>query len=108
MSHTKDVEQPLFMAGRKAGERTSVQQIVVKETTMGWINRFRGSGKSELADPWSAATSNGAPYEVDKAIGSGSENAADPSGRPDASTLEEIKRRQVSLAVRYVSAVRAR
>ena len=81
--------------------------IVVKETTMGWISRFRASGKAEPADPWDELI-NGAPYNAHKAIRSHPENPAAPSDRPDAHIAEEIKRRQLSLAVRYVAAVRAR
>jgi hypothetical protein len=79
--------------------------IVVKEITMGWFSRLRASGKPELADPWNETIINGAPYDAHKAIRS---SPAAPGDGPDADTLEEIKRRQVSLAVRYVVAVRAR
>jgi hypothetical protein len=78
---------------------------------MGWLSRFRASGKPELAEPWNATiiNANGAPYDAHKVIRSSSlENPAAPGDRPDAHALEEIRRRQVSLAVRYVAAVRAR
>ena len=73
---------------------------------MGWISRFRGSKEAELANPWNEIVMNGAPYDADKAIRRRRESPA-PGDRPDAQIAEEIKRRQVSLAVRYVMAVRA-
>jgi hypothetical protein len=75
---------------------------------MGWISRFRASGKRELADPWNETIINGAPYNAHKAIRSSPENAAAPSDSPAAQIAEEIKRRQLSLVGRYVAAVRAR
>ena len=78
---------------------------------MGWLRRFRASGKSEMADPWNETIINGAPYDAaNKTIRSRPDNPAAPGDRPDAdaNALEEIRRRQVSLAVRYVTAVRAR
>jgi hypothetical protein len=75
---------------------------------MSWISRFRASGGAEPADPWNETVINGAPYDVRKAIRSSPENPAAPGDRPDAHIAEEIKRRQISLAVRYVAAVRAR
>jgi hypothetical protein len=75
---------------------------------MGWISRFRGSGEAKLANPWNGTVINGAPYDADKAIRSRRESQVAPGDRPDARIAEEIKRRQVSLAVRYVASVRAR
>jgi hypothetical protein len=75
---------------------------------MGWLSRFRASGRPELADAWNETIINGAPYDAHKAIRSSPESPGAPGDGPDADTLEEIKRRQVSLAVRYVAAVRAR
>ena len=75
---------------------------------MGWISRFRASGKRELTDPWNETIINGAPYNAHKAIRSSPESPAAPGERPDAHIAEEIKRRQLSLVVRYVAAVRAR
>ena len=75
---------------------------------MGWISRFRASGEDEPADPWDGTVINGAPYDAHKAIRSSSENPAASVDRPDAQIAEEIKRRQLSLAVRYISALRAR
>jgi hypothetical protein len=81
--------------------------IVVKETTMGWISRFLGSGEVGPAEPWSETIINGAPYDARKAIRSIAHNPSAPGYGPDPHIAEEIKRRQVSLAVRYVMAVRA-
>ena len=75
---------------------------------MSWINAFRASGEAERADPVYETVINGAAYDADKAIRSGAETAATPIGAPDARVAEEIKRRQISLALRYVAAVRAR
>jgi hypothetical protein len=51
---------------------------------------------------------DGASYDAHEAIRSGAENPAASVDRPDAQISEEIKRRQVSLGVRYVAALRAR
>jgi hypothetical protein len=75
---------------------------------MGRINTFGPSGEAERADPSDETVINGAPYDGDPAIQSGAENPAPPVDRHDAPIAEEIKRRQVSLAVRYVAALRAR
>ena len=74
---------------------------------MGRINTFRASGEAERAAS-DETVINGAPYDADQAIRSGAENPAASVNRPDAPISEEIKRRQVSLAVRYVAALRAR
>ena len=75
---------------------------------MVWISRFRGSGKDEPADPWDETVIKGAMYNAPKAIRSSAENAAAAGDSADAQIAQEIKRRQISLVVRYVSAVRAR
>jgi hypothetical protein len=66
---------------------------------MSRINIFRASGETAI---------NGVPYDAHKAIRSGAETPATPVDAPDARVAEEIKRRQISLALRYVAAVRAR
>jgi len=77
---------------------------------MFWISRFRGSGKSEPAwtRPLSMANGTPSPYNAHEAIRSGPENAPAPGDRPGPPIAEEIKRRQIAVAVRYVAAVRAR
>jgi hypothetical protein len=75
---------------------------------MSRINTFRASGAAEPADPADETVINGAPYDAHIAIGSGAENPATPIDAPDARIAEEIKRRQIALALRYVAAVRAR
>jgi hypothetical protein len=75
---------------------------------MSWINAFRASGEAERAAPSDETVINGAPYDAHEAIRSGAEAAATSVGAPDARVAEEIKRRQISLALRYVAAVRAR
>ena len=82
--------------------------IVVKEATMGWMSRLRASGKVKPADRWEETVIDGAPYDAHKTARSNPEKAAAPGDRPGAQIGEEIKRRQILLAVRYVTAVRAR
>jgi len=74
---------------------------------MSWMRRFRASGE-ESADPPGETVINRAPHKAEKAIQRSPENAAAPGESPDEQIAEEIKRLQVSLAVRYVTAVRAR
>ena len=70
------------------------------------IDTLRASGKGKRVEPLDDI--NGAPYDAHEAIRSGAETPAAPVDRRDAQISEEIKRRQVSLAVRYVAALRAR
>jgi hypothetical protein len=77
-------------------------------TTMARIDTIGASGEAERADPSGETVINGAPYDGDQTIRSGAQNPAAPVDRPDAQFAEEIKRRQVSLTVRYVAALRAR
>ena len=71
-------------------------------------NTFRASGDAKPADPADETVINGAAHGADRAIRSGAENPATPVDVPDARVAEAIKRRQISLALRYVAAVRAR
>ena len=75
---------------------------------MSRIDTFGASGEAKAADPADEIVINGAPYDAHKAIRSGTENPATPIDAPAAVIMEEIKRRQISLALRYVAAVRAR
>jgi hypothetical protein len=77
---------------------------------MGWISRFRGFVKAEpgWTKPLSMATGTPSPYNAHEPLRSDPENAAPPGDSPDPQIAEEIKRRQISLALRYVAAVRAR
>ena len=76
---------------------------------MSRINTFRASGDAEPADSADQTVIHGAPpYDAHITIRSGAENPATPIDAPDARIGEEIKRRQISLALRYVAAVRAR
>jgi hypothetical protein len=61
-----------------------------------------------ILDKLVAVTTNGAPYDPHQAIRSDAETSAAPVDRPDAQIAEQIKRRQISLSVRYVAALRAR
>jgi hypothetical protein len=72
------------------------------------INTFGASGEAERANTSDETVINGAPYDGDQAIRSGAENPAAPVDRRDAPISKEIKRRQVSLTMRYVAALRAR
>ena len=80
----------------------------VEETTMDWMSRFRAPGKAEPADPADETVINGAPYDAQKEIRGSPQNAAAPGDPSDAGVAEEIKQRQISAVVRYVTALRAR
>ncbi len=73
---------------------------MVRKTAMGWTSRFGVSGD---AKPIGAGDETGAPYLGPEA--SRSEPKKPVVGDHAA---EEIKRRQVSLIVRYVTTMRAR
>ncbi len=75
---------------------------------MNWIGRFRASGEAEPAAPRRETAIPGAPYDASNAIWSSPESVPPPSESLGGEIPEEIKRRQVSLALRYVLAVRAR
>ena len=75
---------------------------------MSWIRKFLAAGVAAPADPWDETIINTAPYDADKVIRTGAETPAAPVERPDPQIAEEIKRRQIAIAVRYVAAVRAR
>jgi hypothetical protein len=75
---------------------------------MGRINTFWASGGAEPVDPSNETVINGVPYDAHQGIQSGAENPATPVDRQDAQISGEIKRQQISLAVRYVAALRAR
>jgi hypothetical protein len=72
---------------------------------MGWMSRFLVARGADPVDPRNESASNGAPYDARR---SGPEHSAAPGDRPDAEIADEIKRRQIALAVRYVAMVRAR
>jgi hypothetical protein len=72
------------------------------------INTFRAPGEAERADPADETVINGAPYDGHQVTQSDGESPAASVDRPDAPIAEEIKRRQVSLGVRYVAVLRAR
>ena len=82
--------------------------IVVKKIIMSWIGRFPASREAEPAAARRDTAIHDPPYDARNAMWRSSENAAAPSEIPGGEFLEEIKRRQVSLALRYVLAVRAR
>jgi hypothetical protein len=75
---------------------------------MGWLSRFGASEKVETADRWNRTVIDGARYDAHKGTRKGSESSPVPGDCGDPHIAEEIKRRQVSLALRYVAAVRAR
>jgi len=76
-------------------------------TTMGRIYALRASGEAERAEP-SDETVSGASSDAHQAIRSDAENRPAPVDRPDPQIAEKIKYREVSLAVQYVAALRAR
>jgi len=71
------------------------------------IDLLRTFSGVQPSDPADETVINGARYDAHQAIRSGAENPAAPVDRPDAHIAEEIKRRQISLAVRYVAALRS-
>jgi hypothetical protein len=58
-------------------------------------------------DPADETVINGVPYDADKAIRSGAERPATPVYAPNAPIVDEIKRRRIWLAMRYVASLRA-
>ena len=97
-----------FEGSRTASSADREASIVEEEIAMGLIDKVRGPGEAERADPSDKTVVNGAPYDGHPVTPSGTENLSPVVGRPDAPIAEEIKRRQISLAVRYVAALRAR
>ena len=75
---------------------------------MGWMSRFGVARGADPVDPRNESISNGALHVAHKGRRSDPENPAAPCDRPDAHISDEIKRRQIALAVRYVAMVRAR
>lgn len=75
---------------------------------MSWISRFRAPGKAQQATSGDEIAIDGVPYDAHNAIRSRPEDPHDSAEGADAAIAEDIKRRQVSLALRYVLAVRAR
>jgi hypothetical protein len=72
------------------------------------INTFRASGEAEPTYPADETVMNGTSCDADKTIQNGAEDPVTPVDASDARVAEEIRRRQISLALRYVAAVRAR
>jgi hypothetical protein len=71
---------------------------------MGLINTFPSYGEATpFADPLDETVINGGPYHSHQ----GTANSATAFG-PDGEIPEEIKRRQISLLVSYVMAMRVR
>ena len=77
---------------------------------MGWFSRLLASRQAESVNPGDETVINAAPYHPQMSIRSSARNSADRAEADslDEQNAEEIKRRQISLAVRYVAAVRAR
>ena len=77
---------------------------MVRKAAMGWTSRFRVSGDAKPVGARDESIINGAPYL-------GPEASRSEPKKPvadDDHAAEEIKRRQVSLVVRYVTTMRAR
>jgi hypothetical protein len=76
---------------------------------MNWISKSLGFGRGEAFDSADETVINGTPYDArhsmqDSLIRGTPKAPTDP----DDHTAEEIKRRQVSLVLRYIKAVRSR
>src|SRR5207245_4536279 len=90
MSRRRSIRQTGRVAERSAQEITAFiggpsMTAVVEETTMDWMNRFRGSGRAEPADPADETVINGAPYDAPKEI----RDPAAPGDPSDADNAEE-------------------
>jgi hypothetical protein len=72
---------------------------------MSWIGRFRPLREATLSDAGNATVTHGS--QPEKAIRSNADCAAVPGESVALRAAEEIKRRQISLTVRYVAAVRS-
>lgn len=76
---------------------------------MNWISKSLGFGRGEAFNPAGETIINRAPDDASFAIQDGLIRGTPKIPTvPDDHTAEEIKRRQVSLALRYIMAVRAR
>jgi hypothetical protein len=75
---------------------------------MGWINRFREATDAEPARPEDETIINEAPYARFNVVRSSAEKPTAAGAPQNADIADEVKRRQISLAVRYVATVRAR
>ena len=74
---------------------------------MGWISRFRGSRDTEPAKPWDETVIN-APCDPHKVIEGRIKHVVLAGAPQNENIAEQVKRRQVSLAVRYIAVVRVR
>jgi hypothetical protein len=81
--------------------------FVMKGTTMGWNNKFRRSAGA-APDRVRNETVTMRVSDGLKPIRSSAQIPPASGDDPDKQIAEEIKRRQVSLAVRYITALRAR
>src|SRR5271155_5357665 len=72
---------------------------------MSWIRRSRTLGEATMSDGGNAIVTNGS--QPEKTIRSNADCAAVPGDSVALQAAEEIKRRQISLTVRYVAAVRS-
>ena len=76
MSSRHSTRQPGKLTERQSARRRQSPasladrqwSIVVKGTTMGWINTFRAWGEAERPDPADETVINGAPYDANKRI----------------------------------------
>jgi hypothetical protein len=75
---------------------------------MGWISRFLASREAKRADPRNETVINGELSNTCNAIEGNPDNPAFQGDGTDVQIAEEIKQRQIALAVRYVTSVRAR
>ena len=94
------------MSGQFFPPRQRAPLILEGTTAMGWMDKLRASAK---AQPAHRRVDNALSTEYARDVIAG--RGAEPDRRGallDAKTTAEIKRRQVSLIVRYVMSVRAR
>jgi len=76
---------------------------------MRWPNRLRlrSAGKAKRADPRDETVIRGVPHDG-RAASERLDSSAPHGDGADTQIAEEIKKRQIALAVRYVTRVRAR
>ncbi len=77
---------------------------------MDWTNKFsfRTLGLGEQADHCDETANNGVPDDARNPVRSGAKKPTAPVELLHPNITDEIKRRQISLAVHYAAAVRAR
>jgi len=72
---------------------------------MSWIRRLRTLGEATMSDAENATVTHGS--QPEKAVSSSADGAVAPDDSVASQAAESIRRRQISLTVRYVAVVRS-